>query len=197
MRCRGFGGLLAYRPETAGPLMELAQVLLRGDSTLSAGERELIAASVSRQNDCEYCARSHGASAAALLPGGGEQVEAVLAGPADDAPVSAKMRALLDIAGLVRVDGRLVSDAAVASARAAGATDREIHDTVLIAAAFCMFNRYVDGLATPVFDPLQYQISAAHLVAHGCSARRASPRRGRPWRRWQRVGQAAATVRSR
>jgi uncharacterized peroxidase-related enzyme len=164
----GIRGLLAYRPETAGPLMDLAQVLLRGDSTLSAGERELIAASVSRQNECEYCARSHGASAAALLPGGGEQVEAVLAGPAGDAPVSGKMRALLDIAGLVRVDGRLVSDEAVASARAEGATDREIHDTVLIAAAFCMFNRYVDGLATPVpDDPAQYELSAAHLVAHG------------------------------
>ncbi|HEY5395649.1 MAG TPA: peroxidase-related enzyme [Trebonia sp.] len=164
----GIRGLLAYRPETAGPLMELAQVLLRGDSTLSAGERELIAAAVSRQNECEYCAASHGASAAALLPGGGEQVEAVLAGPPGDAPVSGKLRALLDIAGLVRADGRLVTDEAVTTARAAGATDREIHDTVLIAAAFCMYNRYVDGLATSVpDDPAQYEISAAHLVAHG------------------------------
>ena len=83
----GIRGLLAYRPETAGPLMELAQVLLRGDSTLSSGERELIAAYVSRQNECEYCAGSHGASAAALLPGGGGQVEAVLAGQPGDAPV--------------------------------------------------------------------------------------------------------------
>ncbi|HEX4088164.1 MAG TPA: carboxymuconolactone decarboxylase family protein, partial [Trebonia sp.] len=136
--------------------MELAQVLLRGDSTLTAGERELIAAYVSRQNECEYCAGSHGATAAALLPGGGEQVAAVLAGAAGDAAVldgeagdasvSAKLRALLDIAALVRVDGRLVSAEAVAAARAEGATDLEIHDTVLIAAAFCMFNRYVDGL---------------------------------------------------
>ena len=77
------------------------------------------------------------------------------------------MRALLDIAGLVRVDGRLVSDEAVASARAEGATDREIHDTVLIAAAFCMFNRYVDGLTPVPDDPAQYELSAAHLVAHG------------------------------
>ena len=89
-------------------------------------------------------------------------------GPACDAPVSAKMRALLEIAALVRADGRLVSDAAVAEARAQGATDREIHDTVLIAAAFCMFNRYVDGLATDVpDDPVQYAMSATHLVKHG------------------------------
>jgi uncharacterized peroxidase-related enzyme len=164
----GIRGLLAYRPETAAPLMGLAEVLLRGDSSLSRGERELIAAYVSSGNDCEYCAASHGASAAAQLPGGAGQVEQTLAGAACDAPVSAKVRALLAIAGLVRVDGRLVSDKAVAAARAEGATDREIHDTVLIAAAFCMFNRYVDGLATPVpDDPAQYAMSAAHLIEHG------------------------------
>jgi uncharacterized peroxidase-related enzyme len=164
----GIRGLLAYRPETAEPLMHLAEVLLRGDSTLSRGERELIAAYVSRGNECEYCAGSHGATAAALLPGGAEQVEQALAAAACDAPVSAKLRALLEIAALVRVDGRLVSQEAVAGARREGATDREIHDTVLIAAAFCMFNRYVDGLATSVpGDPVQYTMSAAHLIEYG------------------------------
>ncbi len=164
----GIRGLLAYRPETAEPIMRLAEVLLRGDSTLTRGERELIAAWVSRQNECEFCAGSHGASAAALLPGGAEQVERTLSGAACDAPVTGKMRALLDIAGLVRVDGRLVSAEAVAKARAEGATDLEIHDTVLIAATFCMFNRYVDGLATPVpDDPGAYQRGAARLVEHG------------------------------
>jgi len=148
--------------------MHLAEVLLRGDSTLSRGERELIAAYVSRGNECEYCAGSHGASAAALLPGGATQVAETLAGAGCDAPVSGKMRALLEIASLVRVDGRLVSAEAVTQARAQGATDREIHDTVLIAAAFCMFNRYVDGLATTApDDPAQYEMSAAHLVKHG------------------------------
>lgn len=164
----GIRGLLAYRPLTAGPLMELAETLLRGDSTLSRGERELIAAYVSRQNECEYCAGAHSATAAAQLPGGAAQVERTLAGPAGQAPVSARLRALLDIAGLVRVDGRLVSAQAVAAARAAGATDLEIHDAVLIAAAFCMFNRYVDGLGTAVpDDPGQYAVSAAHLISHG------------------------------
>lgn len=164
----GIQGLLAYRPETAEPMMRLAEVLLRGDSTLTPGERELIAAYVSRLNECEFCAGSHSATAAALLPGGAEQVGQTLSGLASDAPVTGKMRALLDIAGLVRIDGRLVSAEAVAAARGAGATDLEIHDTVLIAAAFCMFNRYVDGLATAVpDDPIQYQMSAALLVEHG------------------------------
>ena len=164
----GIRGLLVYRPATAGPLMDLAEVLLRGDNTLSRGERELIAAYVSRGNECAYCAGSHSASAAALLPGGAEQVERALAGSADCAPVSEKMRALLEIAELVRANGRQVSDEAVAKARAAGATDVEIHDAVLIAATFCMFNRYVDGLATAVpDDPAQYAMGAAHLVEHG------------------------------
>ena len=163
----GIRGLLAYRPETAGPLMELAEVLLRGDNTLSRGERELIAAYVSRRNECEYCANSHGATAAAQLPGGAEQVGQVLADPGT-APVSGKLRALLDIAELVREDGRLVSADTVAKARAAGAADAEIHDTVLIAAAFSMFNRYVDGLGTATYDdPAKYAAGAQILIEHG------------------------------
>jgi uncharacterized peroxidase-related enzyme len=159
--------LLAYRPETAGPLGELAEVLLRGDNSLSRGERELIAAYVSRLNECVYCASSHSATAAAQLPGGAAVVEQTLAG-AGSAPLSGKMKALLDIAGLVQVSGRMVTADAVANARAAGATDVEIHDTVLIAAAFCMFNRYVDGLGTSVpDDPAAYVAGAQALVEHG------------------------------
>ena len=163
----GIRGLLAYRPETAAPLMELAEVLLRGDSTLSRGERELIATYVSHRNECEYCTRSHGACAAAQLPGGAERVEQVLAGT--DATIrSGKLNALLSIAGLVQQGGRKVSDEDVAVARAEGATDLEIHDTVLIAAAFCMYNRYVDGLAavTPD-DPAHYAAAAGRLVSAG------------------------------
>jgi len=76
---------------------------------------------------------------------------------AQQAPVSAKMKALLNIAGKVQVLGKEVKPADIEAAKALGATDREIHDTVLIAAAFCMFNRYVDGLAsfTPT-DPEAY-----------------------------------------
>jgi uncharacterized peroxidase-related enzyme len=163
----GIRGLLAYRPETARPLGEFIEVLLRGDNSLSRGERELIAAYVSRLNECVYCASSHSATAAAQLPGGAAVVEQTLAG-AGTAPLSGKMKALLDIARLVQVSGRMVSDEAVAKARAEGAPDVEIHDTVLIAAAFCMFNRYVDGLGTSVpDDPAEYAASARFLVEHG------------------------------
>jgi uncharacterized peroxidase-related enzyme len=163
----GIRGLLRYRPETARPLSELTEVLLRGPGTLARGERELIAAYVSALNDCRYCSSSHSACAAAQLPGGMALVQQVRADPAS-APVSAKLKALLAIASAVAQSGRAVTAEQVAGARAAGATDMEIHDTVLIAAAFCMFNRYVDGLATIApDDPALDAAGAQRLVMQG------------------------------
>jgi uncharacterized peroxidase-related enzyme len=171
----GIRGLLRYRPETARPLSELTEVLLRGPGTLTRGERELIAAYVSALNDCRYCSSSHSACAAAQLPGGMALVEQVRAGPAS-APVSAKLQALLTIASAVAHSGHAVTAEHVADARAAGATDVEIHDTVLIAAAFCMFNRYVDGLATIApEDPALYAAGAQRLIKHGYLAPSADP----------------------
>jgi uncharacterized peroxidase-related enzyme len=143
----GIVGLLQYRPVTAKPLNDLAETLLRGDNTLTRGERELIAAHVSRLNQCHFCHTSHATFAALQLDGGWDTVDAVTADVAT-APISAKMRALLGIATKVQQGGTAVTAADVDAARAEGATDEEIHDTVLIAAAFCMYNRYVDGLAT-------------------------------------------------
>jgi uncharacterized peroxidase-related enzyme len=163
----GIRGLLRYRPETGRPLSELAEVLLRGPSTLTRGERELIAAYVSALNECQFCSSSHSACAAAQLPGGMALVEQVRA-DASNAPVSAKLKTLLAIAAAVRQSGLSVSAEQIAEARAASATDVEIHDTVLIAAAFCMFNRYVDGLATIApEDPAVYAAGAQRLIKQG------------------------------
>jgi len=163
----GITGPLAFRPETAKPLMELAEVLLRGDNPLSRGERELIAAYVSRLNECRFCSDSHGAFAAAQLEGGAPFVASVVNDIAT-ARISPKLRALLTIAGRVQQSGTAVTEADVAAARALGATDVEIHDAVLIAAAFCMFNRYVDGLATwAPSDPAVYEQVAALVVEQG------------------------------
>src|SRR5580698_6231217 len=149
----GIRGLFRFRPETAGPLTDLAEVLLRGPNSLTRGERELSAAYVSSLNQCQFCHSSHAAFAAAQLAGGMTQVREVCdGGGVEQAPVSAKLRALLDIASAVQEGGLKVTSEQVAAARAAGATDTEIHDCVLIAAAFCMFNRYVDGLATVAPD---------------------------------------------
>lgn len=143
----GISALFAYRPETAAPLGQLAEVLLRGPNSLTVGERELIAAVVSNGNECRFCTGSHAAAAAETLDGGRAVVDAACGG-IDDAPVSAKIKALLWIALAVRETGRAVTGELIAAARAEGATDVEIHDTVLIAASFCLFNRYVDGLGT-------------------------------------------------
>jgi len=163
----GIRGLLRYRPETGRPISELTEVLLRGPGTLTRGERELIAAYVSALNQCRYCTASHSASAAAQLPEGMPLVEQVRADAAG-APVSAKLKALLAIAAAVQESGLSVTAGQVAEARAAGATDLEIHDTVLIAAAFCMMNRYVDGLAAIApADPAVYAAGAQRLIQHG------------------------------
>ncbi|OLZ65758.1 carboxymuconolactone decarboxylase [Streptomyces sp. IMTB 2501] len=163
----GIVSLFAFRPETATPLSELAEVLLRGPSTLSRGERELIAARVSHLNSCRFCADCHAAFAAVQLDQGMPLVDQVRADPAA-APVSDKLKALLAVADAVQESGRAVTDEHIKTARVAGATDTEIHDTVLIAAAFCMFNRYVDGLATTAPDQAAaYTEMAHHITAHG------------------------------
>lgn len=162
----GITGLLEYRLDTAKPIREMTQILLRGPSTLSQGERELIATHVSHRNACRFCATAHTA-AAELLLGEAETVDAVKRDP-ESAPVSDKLKALLRIAGKVQENGRLVTPEDVATARAEGATDLEIHDTVLIAALFCLYNRYVDGLAafTPD-DPAYYRTLAEKIVHRG------------------------------
>ncbi|AGZ44973.1 carboxymuconolactone decarboxylase family protein [Actinoplanes friuliensis] len=149
----GIVGLLVQFPQTAGPLNGLADALLRGPSPLTPAERETIAAYVSSRNKCTFCAETHGA------------VARHLGQPEEHSP---KMQALLALADKVRVDGRSVTPADIDQARAEGADDKTIHDTVLIAAAFSMFNRYVDGLATLTPEnPAAYAQHAKNLAQGG------------------------------
>ena len=155
----GISGPMLFRPQTAGPMNELAEILLRGENTLSRGERELIAAYVSSRNECSFCTDSHSAFAAAQLDEGMPLVLQVRADP-DQASITPKLAALLHI--------RKVTTALIETARGEGATDEEIHDTVLIAAAFCMYNRYVDGLGTvPAGSAEDYAKSAQVIVSGG------------------------------
>jgi uncharacterized peroxidase-related enzyme len=170
----GIRSLFFYRPETAGPLCDLVEILLRGPSTLERWERELIATRVSGLNDCRYCTTTHAAIACAHMPED-EQFDLVrseiIAAPGRIgahillAPISDKLRALLAIAEAVQHSGRTVTPDLVDAARAQGATDMEVHDTVLIAAAFCMYNRYVDGLATVVPDDVANYLNRAGGLA--------------------------------
>ena len=163
----GIRSLVMYRPESGQHLYSLAQVLLRGDSPLTEAERELIAAYVSSRNECMFCMSSHAAAARYLFKEEKQVVDFVLADYAS-APINDKLKALLNIAGKVQQNGKLVTEYDVATARNAGASDRDLHDTVLIAATFSMFNRYVDGLEsfTPT-DPNAYEEMGKRLGEKG------------------------------
>jgi uncharacterized peroxidase-related enzyme len=162
----GITGAFAFRPETAKPMRELAHILLHEPNSLSPGERELIATYVSSQNDCYFCQTSHGAAATAHL--GSDDLVKQVKTDLQSSAVSPKLKALLAIAGKVQQGGKNVTSSDVEHARSLGATDLEIHDTVLIAAAFCMYNRYVDGLGTwQPRDESMYAQMGEHLAAQG------------------------------
>jgi uncharacterized peroxidase-related enzyme len=160
-------GPMTLRPETAAPLSQLAEVLLRGPSTLTRAERELIGTFVSSENNCQYCQTIHGAGAAHYL-GGDEALVRSVKRDYLCAEISPKLKTLLNIASKVQQGGKHVTGEDIEHTRSLGATDLEIHDTVLIAASFCMMNRYVDGLAawTPESEDF-YRDRAATLAEQG------------------------------
>ncbi|MGD1716781.1 carboxymuconolactone decarboxylase family protein [Hydrocoleum sp. CS-953] len=163
----GMMGLVKYRPDTGKLLLELAETLLRGDSPLSLEERELIAAYVSYRNECDFCTGVHGAVAKQLFKNNSNVVDAVYQN-FESANITDKLKALLKIAAKVQLDGKQVSEDNIQRAKNLGATDREIHDTVLIAAAFSMLNRYIDGLAVTIpNDPGAYEQIACQIVESG------------------------------
>lgn len=161
----GIRGLMVYSPETSKPLNQLAELLLRDDNnSLSKGERELIGAYVSYLNDCFFCQNVHGAMAGHYMQCDIGEIEKIKA-DFNSSQLPDKMKSLLGIAASVQKGGKYVTDQQIAMARDNGATDKEIHDTVLIAAAFCMFNRYVDGLNTWAPQDIQVYVNRAPMRA--------------------------------
>jgi uncharacterized peroxidase-related enzyme len=170
----GLASLVAFKRSTGEKLLAFANELLRGPSPLTSAERELIAAFVSSRNDCSFCSHTHQAVASHLLDDGGVAACAVIEDSAS-APVSGKMRALLQIAAKVQRSGKEVTEADIETARDAGAADEDIHDAVLVAATFCMLNRYVDGLAaTTPTDEATYTFIGSLLAQQGYHGQLAS-----------------------
>lgn len=162
----GILGPLAFRPEMAGPLLAFTNQLLRGPSPLTPGERELIATFASHTNQCRFCTKSHAAVAAVHLSS--PQLVAAVLEDVESAPVTPKMRALLKIARAVALNVAPVSDELMQAARDAGADDTSLHDAVLVAASFCMFNRYVESLRTVApDDPSAYVAMGERLARDG------------------------------
>jgi uncharacterized peroxidase-related enzyme len=159
----GITGLLAFKPELGRKFLAFVEELMRGPSSLSPGERELIAARVSAGNECAFCTRSHAAAAQHALGVDGGRIAAACVDP----PAEDRMGALLTLADQVRIGGGAVTAADIARARAAGADDEQVHDTVLVAAAFCLANRYVDGLGADTPDDPEYYDRAGRGLAEG------------------------------
>jgi AhpD family alkylhydroperoxidase len=163
--CLAFVGCWRSSPRRGCRWPNTVHELLRGAGPLSPAERETIAAYVSGLNECEFCARSHAAVGHLdHAAGPGRTADA----GADPARPGSRLAALLGLAEAVVGGGQHVTDALVAAARSAGAGDEEIHDTVLSASAFCMLNRYVDGLdAITPHDQAAYDAMGVQMALHG------------------------------
>ncbi|MEP7196974.1 MAG: carboxymuconolactone decarboxylase [Saprospiraceae bacterium] len=162
----GITGLLEYRKDSAAPIRKLTQILLRGPSSLTEGERELIATIVSAGNECKFCTAAHRSASNILL--GEESTCDLVIKDFETAPVSNKLKALLNIAVLTQKGGNKVTNSAILRAKENGASELEIHDTVLIAALFCLYNKYVDGLNTfTPKDEIFYNQLGERITTHG------------------------------
>src|SRR5678810_1108048 len=161
----GITGLLEYRQDSAAPIRELTQILLRGPSTLTEAERELIASVVSNKNECKFCSAAHTATTDIIL--GESETTSKVKEDIISAPISDKMKALLSIASQVQESGKSVTTDAIQKAKDEGASDIEIHDTVLIAALFCLYNRYVDGLSTVTPTDPNFYKGLAERISKG------------------------------
>jgi uncharacterized peroxidase-related enzyme len=160
----GIRGPLSLRPEVARPLSSFMEVLMRDENVLSRGERELIATYVSYLNDCFFCENAHGGVAQHYLECDLDFIAQVKK-DFNATDLSDKMKSLLAIAGSVQRSGKDVTARQIEAAKNAGATEIEIHDVVLIAAAFCMFNRYTDGLDTWAPRDSSFYIERAPEIA--------------------------------
>lgn len=173
----GIGAAMGLTPALGVHLRGLADALLVDDfpgATLRRHDRELLATAVSAANGCFFCMDSHGAFATALLERSGAADRLAVVDAAKDGTSEGfdpKMQALLDIARTVRGDPLALGARDVEAARAAGASDGDVQLAVLIAAAFSMYNRLVDGLrARTPGDPAMFRTRAAEIAERGYSA---------------------------
>lgn len=161
----GIIGLMTQYPQTAKALNQLAQVLLQTDEGLTKAERELIAAHVSQLNTCTFCSNSHLNASLAHFGKAPRFIDVKLESAREGLTIRPVVEALLQVAGKVQQGGLKVSEDDIQAAKQLGATDQMIHDTVLIAAAFCMFNRYVDGLATWCPEEVGFYAQTGKMLA--------------------------------
>ncbi len=157
----GIKSLLVYKKSTGRVLTDLAESLLVGPSPLDRVERETIAAYVSYLNNCDYCFKAH-CAIVQDFSSNEMDIPTMFASP-DTSSASEKVKVLLKIAKEIQEGSTGLPEELVDRARRVGLCDESIHDTVLIASAFCMYNRYVDGLKVKLPQKERYNVLAKHL----------------------------------
>jgi AhpD family alkylhydroperoxidase len=173
----GIAGLLTQYPVQGAALSQLAQTLLRGPSSLTEEEREMIAVAVSYANATPFCMNSHKEAGIALhKKSDGNDISLVKTlvtsfETGKDPEFSDRIYALLTVVGCVinNLPLSFNNNQYLEKFRSKGITltDDEIHDTVLVTASFCMFNRYVKCLDTKEATPEQYQQMGEKLATQG------------------------------
>ena len=150
-------------PEATRPLLSYHEVLMRGESPLSAAERELIAAYVSSLNNCNYCRAVHSQTAVALGMSG-EVLANVISNP-QNTDIDPHMRPGLDFIRKLTLSPCEIAAEDVDAIFAAGWDERAVHDATAICGLFNLMNRLVNGLG--IEAPESYTKLAAQRLAQG------------------------------
>ncbi|MDP3461932.1 MAG: hypothetical protein Q8S18_03985 [Bacteroidales bacterium] len=138
--------LMRFKASSASILSSVGHALVKGPAELSHTDREMLSAYVSMLNECDACFDSPASNGNGQMNGKDKTMASVM-DKVSGTPVTEKMKSLLTFANKVQQNGKLVSKDDIDTARKNGASDEDIHDTMIISAAFCMYNRYIDGLS--------------------------------------------------
>ena len=157
--------LVFYRPDFYGArAKEFTHEAMRGPSAWTVGDRELMAAYVSKVNDSAFCIGAHTATASQAYRDG-PRVAAVLA-DLDSAPVEEPLRATLRMLGKLTAEGKL-SPGDMREVLAAGVSAEQVEDALAVCAAFNTTDRLADAFGFEVLTPEGFAAGAKYLLKRG------------------------------
>jgi uncharacterized peroxidase-related enzyme len=154
-----------YRPDFYGKRMQpVTHEAMRGSSAWSVGDRELMAAYVSKMNDCEFCVKAHTATATQARQDD-RAISEVLTDP-DAAEISQPLRATLGVLGKLTRE-HTVNEDDMRSLLASGVSREQIEDALAVCFAFNTINRLADAFAFSIADWEAFESGAKYLLARG------------------------------
>lgn len=157
--------LVKYRPDFyGGPMSAVTQEAMRGPSTWSVGDRELMAAFVAKTNQCEFCTKAHTAVAERAYSNG-KTVSAFLS-DTDAATIEEPLRATLLMLRKLKREHTVDADD-MRAVLAAGASRQQIEDALAVCFSFNMIGRLADAFGFSVPGPDAFEAGAKYLLARG------------------------------